>query len=46
MSERRGVVMVMEQTEMRNAPGGEGGGGRVDEVAIGSRDCCAGERLT
>lgn len=46
MSQRRGVVMVMKETEMRNVQGGEGEGGRVEEVAIGSRSCCAGERLT
>lgn len=39
--------MMMGETEVRNVQGGEGGiGERVDEVAIGSRSCCAGERLT
>lgn len=46
MSERRGAVMMMGETEVRNVQGGEEGrGGGVDE-AIGSRNCCAEERLT
>lgn len=47
MSERRGAVMMMGETEVRNVQGGEEGrGGGVDEVAIGSRNCCAEERVT
>lgn len=46
MSERRGAMMMMGETEVRNVQGGEGRrGGGYDEVAIesGSGSCCVGE---
>lgn len=48
MSERRAAwVMMMGETEVRNVQGGEEEiGVEVDEAAIGSRSCCAEERLT
>lgn len=48
MSERRGAwVMMMGETEVRNVQDGkEEIGVGIDESAIGSRSCCAEERLT
>lgn len=47
MSSRRAAVMMMGKTGVRNIQGGEGGIREgADEIAIGSRSCCAEERLT
>ena len=50
MCGRSGALMMgggAEEMQMRDVQTGEGErGGEADEVAIGSRSCCGGERLT
>lgn len=50
MCGRSGALMKgggAEEIQMRDVQTGEGGrGGEVGDVAIGSRSCCGGERLT